>query len=104
MMAGAWTVVAVVSLVGHYALPAFSSSAAGGDRATPVEIDRSVAEFEDIAYGLSRRDSTLGPATPGNGGLGALRTQLSAGPSWDPFAFIASLNSVRPADGDLNVR
>jgi hypothetical protein len=104
MMAGAWTVVAVVSLVGHYALPAFSSSATSGDRPTPIEIDRAAVEFEGIAYGLTRRDSTLGPPSPGSGTLAALRPQLSAGPSWDPSAVISSLNAVRPADGDLNVR
>ena len=104
MMAGAWTVVAVVSFVGHYALPAFSSSAAAADRPTPVEIDRATAEFEGIAYGLARRDTTLSPAMPGAGTLAALRPQLSAGPSWDPPAVIAALNAVRPPDGDLNVR
>ena len=100
VMAGAWTVLVVVSLVGHHVLPAFSVSVRDEGRLVPAEVERATAELQRLAYGLERHDSTIPPPLPRDSrSLAARRGQLRASPVWDAFAVAGALNaSLDPAD------
>ncbi|MBI4503008.1 MAG: UPF0182 family protein [Gemmatimonadetes bacterium] len=94
-MVAAWTVLFIVSLIGHHVLPVVSASVRGRDTVAGPDMERAVAEMERVAYGLERHDSSTAPPAPRDArALARHRDQLRSAPVWDPAAVVRSLNII----------
>jgi uncharacterized membrane protein (UPF0182 family) len=93
-----WCVLAVVSLFGHYVVPAFSGSVRPPEELLSSEVEIARPILLETAYGAAAVETSPPVAsTPKQVTLDQRARELAAGPLWEPFAIRVFLN--RAAQG-----
>jgi uncharacterized membrane protein (UPF0182 family) len=89
----AWLTLVLVSLVGHYAIPAFAHAVRSPDELRVDELERAQRQFLSVAYGLPANPITLSlPAAPDPGALSNHVREMTKAIVWDRFAINGFLN------------
>ncbi|MEJ2238550.1 MAG: UPF0182 family protein [Gemmatimonadales bacterium] len=90
----AWTSLVLVSLVGHYVVPAFASTVRTSDELRVEDLGRAEREFISIAYGLPANPGTISlPSAPDGAALSDYMPEVAKAALWDGFAIDQFLNN-----------
>jgi len=89
----AWLALLLVSLVGHYAVPAFARAVRSPSELRVDDLERAERQFLSVAYGVPANPSTLSlPSTPEPRALSSHLPEMTQAVVWDRFAITGFLN------------
>ncbi len=92
-----WAVLGLVSLAGHYLVPAFAGAVRTPEELRLPEAEAARARYLELAYGAPVIETPLDPvATSRPGALLRRGRGLERAPVWDPFAVTLFLNRAAP--------
>ena len=87
LVVATWGAFGLVSLLGHYVVPAFAGSVRSPEERSVQFLASAQRDASKIAYGAVYRDTVLSPSSAPSGlALRPFVPELSTAPVWDPFA------------------
>ncbi len=103
LVVATWGALALVSLLGHYIVPAFAGSVRSPEERSVQFLASAQRDASKIAYGAVYRDTELSPSTAPSGlALRPFVPELSTAPVWDPLAvniYLERAAADRPGEG-----